>query len=349
MTGALDRHAPRHGSGDATTAIALCADDYAMHRGIDDAVCALLAQRRLTAVSCMSGAPRWRDQAAPRLREMAGGATANAMAGADADNVSDNITDNVADIGLHLNLTESFGQQNTSLARLIVQACTRRLDRDALRIGFARQFDAFEAGMGMAPDFIDGHQHVHQFPVVRDVLLELIDARYGDRKPWVRNTHAGSGAGAPSPKQALLALLGGRILARRLTAAGIASNAGFAGVYGFDSDDYASLFEQWLARAREGTLLMCHPAVSSSAHDPIGRQRQREYAFFSSAAFAPMLAAHAVRLVRLSQLLAAPCPTRHILLQDFPKPVVNQPGCAITDPAIRRPGDPGTKMKTDAR
>lgn len=346
MTGAL-QHAPRHASGDATTAIALCADDYAMHGGIDDAVCALLAQRRLTAVSCMSGAPRWREQAAPRLREMAGGAIANAVAGADAHNIANNIvnniTDNVADIGLHLNLTESFGQQGTSLARLIVQACTRRLDRQALRISFARQFDAFEAGMGMAPDFIDGHQHVHQFPVVRDVLLELIEARYGKRTPWVRTTQAGSGSEFSSPKQALLALLGGRALARRLMAAGIASNAGFAGVYGFDSDDYAGLFEQWLARAREGTLLMCHPAVTSCAHDPIGRQRQREYGFFSSDAFAPMLAARAVRLVRLSQLLAPSCPARQVPLQDFAEPVVNQPGCAITDPAMRRSGHPGTK------
>lgn len=310
MTGALKRHATdklpdKLPSG--AIAIALCADDYAMHRGIDDAVCGLLAQRRLTAVSCMSGAPRWRNQAAPRLREMAGGAVANAVINAAANNVGDSVDNNinhsVADIGLHLNLTESFGRQEISLARLIVNACTRRLDREVLRISFACQFDAFEAGMGMAPDFIDGHQHVHQLPVVRDVLLELIASRYGAHRPWVRTTLAGSGTGMPSPKQALLALLGGQTLARQLMAAGIASNAGFAGVYGFDSDDYANHFEQWLARAREGTLLMCHPAVTASAHDPIGRQRQREYGFFSSDAFASMLAARGVRLARLSSLL----------------------------------------------
>ena len=289
MTGAVTDAVTEEAHSGAT-AIALCADDYALHEGIDDAVCALLAQRRLTAVSCMSGAPRWLSQAAPRLREMTGsGASAGALA--------------VADIGLHLNLTESFGQQDISLARLIVQACARRLDLDALRINFAQQFDAFEAGMERVPDFIDGHQHVHQFAGVRDVLFELIERRYGARKPWVRTTLAGAGAGNASPKQALLALLGGRILARRLRTAGIPTNTAFAGVYGFDSDDYAGLFEQWLARARAGTLLMCHPAVSASAQDPIGRQRQLEYGFFSSAAFAPMLAAHQVRLVRLSSLL----------------------------------------------
>lgn len=336
MTAVRKRDAPRHGS-DASTAIALCADDYAMHQGIDDAICALLAQRRLTAVSCMSGAPRWRNQAAPRLREMA---VANAVA------------HNVADIGLHLNLTESFGQQDIRLASLIVKACTRRLDKEALRMRFARQFDAFEAGMGKTPDFIDGHQHVHQFPVVRDIVLELIESRYGVRKPWVRTTLTGTGSGLPSPKQALLGLLGGWTLARRLRAVNIATNAGFAGVYGFDSADYAGLVEQWLLRAREGTLLMCHPALSSSAHDPIGRQRQREYGFFSSDAFATMLAARGVRLVRLSSLLAAACHERQVPLQDFPEPVVNKsnakpnakPSCAMTDP-----DDPGNRMNTDAR
>ncbi|MBC7452097.1 MAG: ChbG/HpnK family deacetylase [Massilia sp.] len=310
--------------------MALCADDYALHEGVDDAVCALLAQRGLTAVSCMSGAPRWHNYAAPRLREMADGAGAQKA------------TNSVADIGLHLNLTESFGQQDTSLAGVIVKSYTRRLDREALRTRFARQFDAFEDGMGRTPDFIDGHQHVHQFPVVRDIVLELIASRYGERTPWVRSTLAGSGL--LSPKQALLGLLGGWTLARRLRAANILTNAGFAGVYGFDSDDYAGLFEQWLLRAREGMLLMCHPAISSGAHDPIGCQRQREYGFFSSDAFATMLAARGVRLVRLSSLLAPACHERHGALQDFSEPVVNQPSCTMTNL-----DDPGTRMNTDAR
>lgn len=266
----------------SAVSIALCADDYAQHRGIDEAVCALLAQERLTAVSCMSTAPRWQGQAAPRLREISAGRRS-------------------ADIGLHLNLTEAFGHARASLPALIARACARRIDLAAVRAGFGRQFDAFEAAMGSAPDFIDGHQHVHQLPRVRDVLLELVGRRYGARKPWVRNTLAGAGIG--NPKQALLMLLGGRALAHRLKAAGIPTNAGFGGVYGFDIDDYAGRFDQWLARARDGTLLMCHPAASSCAHDPIGAQRQLEYRFFSADAFPAMLAAHRVRLVRLSSLL----------------------------------------------
>jgi predicted glycoside hydrolase/deacetylase ChbG (UPF0249 family) len=32
---------------------------------------------------------------------------------------------------------------------------------------------------GRAPDFIDGHQHVHTFPQIRDGLLRLRDAAPG--------------------------------------------------------------------------------------------------------------------------------------------------------------------------
>ena len=266
----------------AKTTIALCADDYAQHRGIDDAVCALLEQRRLSAVSCMSTAPRWSELSAPRLREQAAG-------------------DAGADIGLHLNLTETFGAQPISLGGLIVKSYTRWLDRDALRSGLAHQFDAFEAAMGRAPDFVDGHQHVHQLPQVSEAVMELLERRYGARKPWVRNTVPAPGVMGAKP--AMLRMLGGVALARRLKAAGIATNAGFGGVYGFDSGDYAGLFDEWLASAANGTLLMCHPAASTCAHDPIGRQRLVEYRFFSSDAFPALLAARGIRLAPLSSLL----------------------------------------------
>ena len=265
-----------------TTAIALCADDYAQHRGIDDAVCALLEQRRLSAVSCMSTAPRWKDQSAPRLREQAAGDTG-------------------ADIGLHLNLTESFGARQISLGGLIVKSYTQRLDVARLCRGFARQFDAFETAMGRAPDFVDGHQHVHQLPRVAEAVMELLQQRYGARMPWVRNTVPARGVIGAKP--ALLHVLGGSALARRLKECGIATNAGFGGVYGFDSNDYGALFGEWLAGSEQGTLLACHPAASTHAHDPIGHQRLVEYRFFSSDAFPALLAAHEIRLAALSSLL----------------------------------------------
>jgi predicted glycoside hydrolase/deacetylase ChbG (UPF0249 family) len=258
-------------------AIGLCADDYGQHAGIDDAVCALVAQGRLTAVSCMSEAPRW-SAAAARLRELPG-----------------------ADIGLHLNLTERFVAPQAGLGALIATCYLRRLDPAALRATLARQCDAFEAAIGRAPDFIDGHQHVHQLPQVADALIELIDRRYGARPPWVRNTVPL--AGLRGVKPTVLRALGGGSLARRLRTRAVPTNAGFGGVYGFDTPDYGEQVDRWLARARDGALLMCHPASATAAGDPISAQRLVEFAFLASPAFAAMLAARQVRLVRLSTIL----------------------------------------------
>ena len=263
--------------------IALCADDYAQHAGVDDAVCSLLVQGRLSAVSCMSEAPRWRTQAAPRLREQLD-------------------SQRRAEFGLHLNLTEHFGPPQASLAALIVRSYARRLDCKALRIQFERQFDAFEEAMGQAPDFVDGHQHVHQLPQVRAVLLDLLARRYAANKPWVRNTVPVAGLSGAKPR--ILELLGGQAMARQLGRLDIRSNRGFAGVYGFDTPDYAARFESWLWQARQGTLLMCHPGSLPDAHDPISMQRLVEYSFLSSARFAVMLGERGVNIAPLSRILA---------------------------------------------
>ncbi|MES2298373.1 MAG: ChbG/HpnK family deacetylase [Pseudomonadota bacterium] len=262
-------------------AIALCADDYAQHEGIDDAVCKLLAAHRISAVSCMSTAPRWKAYAAPRLREQLMG-------------------DPCADTGLHLNLTEFFGRQ-ASLPRLIARAYTRTLDKAALKADMARQFDAFEAGMRRQPHFVDGHQHVHQFPQVRSVLIEMLEQRYTRYRPWVRSTVPL--AGLDGIKPAVLKWLGGAAMTRRLHKRGFRCNAGFGGVYGFDTDNYAGQFQQWINLAGEASLLMCHPASSESPNDPISAQRLVEFAFLRSDACGAMLAARNIRIVRMSSLL----------------------------------------------
>ncbi len=272
-------------------AIALCADDYAQHQGVDDAVCTLLASARLSAVSCMSDAPRWQAQAAPRLRE---------LDSADAG----------FDIGLHLNLTESYGAGPISLARLIARCYAGRLDKHALHATLTRQFDAFEQAMGRAPDFIDGHQHVHQLPQVRGVVLDLLAQRYPGAPIWVRNTLPAPGL--RGVKTGVLTLLGGATLAHTLKARGVPSNVGFGGVYGFDTPDYAGQFARWLGHAQAGMLLMCHPGSAPDAHDPISAQRLVEYDFFRSAQFPAMMEAAGVRLAALSTLL----PERASRVQD---------------------------------
>ncbi|MBX9799557.1 MAG: ChbG/HpnK family deacetylase [Burkholderiaceae bacterium] len=262
------------------TPIALCSDDYAQNPGIDAGVLQLLAFGRLSAVSCFSTAPNWKSTAAPAIREHKG----------------------QADIGLHFNLTEGFGQTRMpSLHAVILRSLLKGMNAERLQQELERQLDAFEDGYGQAPDFIDGHQHVHQLPGVRQIVLQVIKRRYADKTIWVRNTVPANPAWSGKPQ--ILKYLGGQKLAAGLQVSGIKTNHGFAGVYGFDRADYANCFKEWLAAAQPGMLIMCHPATEVYPDDEIAKQRVVEYNFFRSQEYLDMLAAAKLKLARLSSIV----------------------------------------------
>ena len=261
------------------TPIALCADDYAQNPGIDTAIQTLLAQSRLSAVSCFSTAPRWLQQAAPALREHRG----------------------QADAGLHFNLTEGFSVRPAeNLQRLILRSLFTRMDPEPLRSMLHQQLSAFEAGLRRPPDFIDGHQHVHQLRGVRQVLLEVLNSRYPGMPIWVRNTLPANPAWRG--KALILKYLGGNAIARDLRTAGMRTNQGFGGVYGFDRPDYGACMRNWLTAAQAGMLIMCHPGAAPYPDDVIAMQRVVEYLYLQSAEFGEMLEALQIRLARLSTI-----------------------------------------------
>ena len=265
--------------------VILCADDFGYSAGIDRAVLSLLEAGRLTAVSCMSTAPRWREDA-PALLEQAAGR---------------------ADLGLHLNLSEDFeaAPRGLSLRSLILRAYTGSLSPVELRLRIALQLDAFESALGQAPDFVDGHQHVHQLPIVRRVLLAELARRYAGRLPWLRDTTPAR-ALRVGFKPRLIAGLGASALRRQAARRGFVQNRGFAGVYGFEGDeaDYFHRLLDWLAAlACEGGrgLLMCHPGLDEAAGDPIAHARQHEYVVLRGEAFEQALAALGLSLGRLAR------------------------------------------------
>ncbi len=250
--------------------ITLCADDYALHPAIDQAVLILAQRGILHATSCMSTSPHW-AKAAPALRSLQG----------------------VIDIGLHLNLTEGFGQSAITLPTMIARSYMGLLNRQTLILTLRKQFDAFTDALGFLPNMLDGHQHIHQLPLVRDVLLETIENYYGAQPSvWIRNTLPVRGA-APGGKAALLRWLGGKRFAQQIHARGLSTNHGFAGVYGFDAADeiaYGNYMRSWLEVAQNGMLMMCHPAAEPIATDVIGMQRYVEFSYLKSLALTQLCA-----------------------------------------------------------
>ena len=276
-------------------ALMLCADDYGLSPGIDAAIAGLVRSGRLGAFSCLSNGPAW-----PQDAEAVAGLRSQAQA------------------GLHFTLTEGrplspalarLWPQMPALPRLLVDAHLGRLPLGAVADELAAQWQAFVAASGAAPDYIDGHQHVHHLPGVRGLLLDWLQRQ--PRPTPVRSTArlAGPGYGF---KRWVIEHSGGRALARalarRVQPHRLPHNRLLLGAYDFAAADYGVLMRQWLAQVPEqGALLFCHPGRASDgapgvggacgdAPDPIAAARQRELAYLASADFPRDLAAAGVVL-----------------------------------------------------
>jgi predicted glycoside hydrolase/deacetylase ChbG (UPF0249 family) len=298
--------------------LAVCVDDFGLHDGVNQAVLDLLALHRISAVSCLVDGPSWARGAAA-LRAAVGPADAP-----------------VADVGLHLNFTEMLDeavhtthpehtptdrtsphrQQVRAIGALIKACYLRQLHVPDLVREIERQWDRFETVWGRAPDFIDGHQHAHQLPQIRDALVQVLRRRCPPGsacRPWVRQCRSpgwrGGLAGVglvDTLKAALIGALGAGALGRQVAALGLPHSQRLLGVYPFDADapGYAARWQTWLKLVqRRGDLLMCHPAAPMPSAPPwpdvIAASRQMEHTWLCSEAFGRRLQDAGVRIVRL--------------------------------------------------
>jgi chitin disaccharide deacetylase len=274
-----------------TRTLCVGVDDFGLHQGVNHAALHLAEIGRANAIGCMVGGPAWQVGQGPLRR----------------------LPDGQVDVGLHLDLTEFPipPQSRRSLAGLVAASFLRRLDRRAVRTEIRAQLDAFEQGLGRGPAFIDGHQHVHQLPVVRDELLAELQSRYGQARPWLRSTR-GADVGWPprqqgwreTAKAAVIEALGARGLASLARQRGFAQNRHLLGVYDFHGgpDHYRALLAAWLRSAATADLLMCHPSLPASA-DPLIDARMAEFEVLAGAGFGALLHAEGIALSPMSRIL----------------------------------------------
>lgn len=271
------------------TPVSVNADDYALSPGTSAAILELLAAGRITGTSVMTASRFWRDHAA-NLRFFGG----------------------KADIGLHFTLTElaplgplprlAPSGRFPALGTLLHDALRRRLDTVEVRAELRRQLDAFEDGLGRPPDFLDGHQHVHVLPGIREQVLAELSHRYSAGTVAVRDcTEAPARVlrrGVAVPKALFIGSLS-RGLSRQAGSSGIPTNRAFTGIYGFRGDPP---FAAMLAGAVPHTLMMAHPGRAEGPTDPpdaIADARVRELAFLSGPGWPVLLQGMGIRLVRI--------------------------------------------------
>lgn len=283
-------------------ALIISADDYGQSAAIDQAIVALIRQGRLTATSCMSLSPRWPSAAKLLTAEVR----------------------RMADIGLHLDFTQYSQTLRHQHPQLVMRSLLRSLDKQQIRANIAQQLDSFEAALDAPPDYVDGHQHVHQLPQIRDLLLQELQARYEGQLPWIRISRP-QGDGL---KGNIIAALGAKRMQQQARARGFRTSDLLLGVYGFDQGlpDYGMKLQRWLniakSEAEQGrqAALMCHPGMSLESDningdsnnaqnktdaviDPISQARPMEYQALSSLAFGEMLQNLAIQPERGSRML----------------------------------------------
>ena len=264
--------------------IRLIADDYGLSPGVSDAILDLIGRGRLTGTSCMTGFPEW-EQAAERIKPFVGRAA----------------------IGLHLTLTDQPALtapsglapqgQLPSLGDLASPLKRRRFGTIDIHTELDAQHRRFVEALGREPDFIDGHQHVHFLPVVRDWLKTRFA---GSQRPMLRGAPVLSrGVGVTALKVATIAAMA-RGFDRSMQAAGFSAMKPLAGIYDWrQPSDFAPAVRRAVEDLPEGGVFMCHPGhvdAILATRDPMQAVRQAEYDFLASNKFGAMLAAAGVTI-----------------------------------------------------
>lgn len=252
----------------------LCADDFAMTKGVSEGILSLAEAGRLSATSALVTTRHWPAQAKAVVR----------------------LRGRLA-IGLHLNLT--FGAPLGPMpdlapvgilprpSRLIRKAVSGQVDIAEIRAEIERQLERFEAEAGLLPDFVDGHEHVHILPGVRQAMTEVLKRRFPEGRIWLRDP---SDAPANIIRRRVAvgkALCIGMLATgfrQLVTANGFQVNDGFSGYSSFGRLSYAQEFDAFLRYPGPQHMIMCHPGFADDelgSHDPISERRCEEYKVLS--------------------------------------------------------------------
>jgi chitin disaccharide deacetylase len=256
----------------SATRVFLCADDFAMTNGVSRAIVELVEAGRLSGTSAMTSSTHWPAHATwlARLRGR-------------------------ISTGLHLNLTlgAPLGQMAQlapagrfpTVGRVTSLALRHALPRVEIEAEIARQLAAFEREVGFPPDHIDGHQHVHALPVIRDALLAVLTRRFpaAHARPLLRVPGDTIGR----------TIMRGRSVGKSLTLGGLTAgfsgkahsngfptNTGFAGVTGFAPGAVRADFRAACRAPGPRHMVMCHPGFVDDELvrlDPVRDRRQKEF------------------------------------------------------------------------
>jgi predicted glycoside hydrolase/deacetylase ChbG (UPF0249 family) len=264
------------------TPLLVCADDFAIHDAATDGIVHLIDKGRITATSAMTWSPWWPAHA-QRVRAH----------------------QHRFDMGLHLDASSEFARSRGApgLVQLMLASQSRVLRASICGAWIKSQLDAFEDAWQATPDHVDGHQHIQQFPVMRDELLNELARRYSD-VPFLRLSRPVS-LGFDL-KAVMIGAMGAGPFSREIKQRGVPHNEWLTGLYDFNPSpgQYPKVMRQCLAALPGKTILMCHPARVAVEGDEIGDARFMEFGYLASDEFIEDLKRFDIHLVRARDLCA---------------------------------------------
>jgi len=235
----------------------VCADDFGLSDDVNRATIELVEARRVSAVSCMA---ILKHCAAERLKPLL----------EHADHI---------DLGLHFTVTARFlggapfepsaPARSANFFSALKSCVLRTITPAQARKEIAAQYELFVERTGRLPDFIDGHLHVQQLPVLADALIQFVETIPADERPYVRNSYmpfAKIRAQGVSFWKSVSISSPGRRFRRRLEAGGLATNDGFAGVYDYRYwRRYREFLRLFTTHMESPTgILVVHPGFAES-------------------------------------------------------------------------------------
>jgi predicted glycoside hydrolase/deacetylase ChbG (UPF0249 family) len=272
--------------------VTLCADDYGLSESISQGIIDLAEKSRISAVSCITTYPHWL-QYAPSLLQY----------------------HSRLDIGLHFNLTQgapmgpmpSFAplDEFPKLPAILMKAYCRQISVHEITEELERQLENFINATGHLPDYIDGHEHIHHLPGIRDALFTVYEKHLRSHPVYMRAATNGLGSLLKIYpgflKAGIITLTGANTFKNSLKTRHIPHNTTFSGIYPFSkATDYAKLFPGFLKQVEEGGLVLCHPGrESNDLSDSLRQSRWFEYQYLISDQFIEDCKRAKVRIGRL--------------------------------------------------
>ncbi|MED7818558.1 MULTISPECIES: ChbG/HpnK family deacetylase [unclassified Francisella] len=250
--------------------IIICADDFGLSDNVNKGILHLLEKKIINATSCMSNMPALK-YGITNLK---------------------NIYNDSIHVGIHLNLTEgtpftkatsiSKNKEFLPLSKLLAKSKLRLIKYSDVYNELKAQIDNFIGLWGDLPDFIDGHQHVHHFPIIRKVVINL----YKDFDMFKKQTYIRSTLNMDKSdfKSLIIYRSGAKKFNNLLVDNNIKHNTSFSGIYSLESNkaDFREIILKAYKEIKDGGIIMCHPAIDIDEKDPIAKSRINEFKYFQS-------------------------------------------------------------------